>query len=275
VFGNWLNGENAMNTQKKAIYYLGLFVFIFLVGVGMRWIISSLTTPKSPMDIPVVKAEIPSPTPLPTDPVKVQPTLQPAVLDAGADLKRGTFFSADINQQLGKPIQEQEANQVKVSVSNIVRQDTRAFVKVCMQRLDMDEPLDFGTVSLEYPDGRAENFFVNMETDPVEKSRCLVLEFVGVPVDASSGNWKLTMEWVGFVAPDEGTECTAYQRRAQQNDQVQKNGIKFSCNSMSGSAEIKIVSKSTHLSDQQAMDILNQAVSGVIQGPWVFEIPVK
>ena len=208
----------------------------------------------------------------------VQSTLTPEAtrsaqsepINAGDDLKRGTFFSEDINNQLGNPTQEQTINDVQVSISNIVRKDTRAFVKVCMQLTDSNEPLDFGTTYLDYPGGKAENFFVQTNIASLGNARCIVLEFVGIPQDTSSKDWKFTMEWTGYLAPDEGTECSAYLRRAQSNKLVQQNGIKFSCKTTSGQTEIHIDAKPNEMSDDQANTIINQAFSGVINGPWIF-----
>ena len=256
--------------------YSLIIVALFLAGMGTKLAVTTLTNKQNTIDEPIVKAEILMPSVEPTALIsEITKSVPPEAIDPGIDLKRGSFFSEDINQQLGIPTQEQTINNVHVIISNIVRKDTRAFVKVCMELIGSNEPLDFGTTNLGYPGGDANNFFVQTDIPNLGNARCIVLEFVGVPQGVLSEGWKLTMEWVGYLAPDEGTECDTYLRRTQSIELIKQSGIKFFCNATSGYPELQIETKPAEMSDDQANAIISQIVSGVINGPWVFATTVE
>ena len=268
-----------MKTSLKVITYTLALGAFFLAGVGIKLVQRShVTTEQRALfqEPVVVQAESLKPTAGPTDGELPDVTGQSGEpLDAVKDLKRGTFLNTASIQPFQKPDQEQAVNNTRVSISKITRKDTRAFVNMCMEIKGNQEKLDFGTVYVDYPGGRAENFFVHEAERTTPNERCLTLEFVGIPTDAPSHDWKLTMEWLGFAVPDEGTECSAYLRRAKARDLLKQQGIQFTCNSAFGQAEIRINKKPDELTEAQAAEIVNQVVTGIIQGPWVFSPVVE
>lgn len=265
-----------MKTSLRAIAYTFVIGALFLAGVGIKLAqrLPATNGQRALFQELVVQAESLKPTAGPTDSKLPNVTGQPdEPLDPGKDLKRGSFLNTASIQPFLQPDQEQVVNNARVSISTITRKDTRAFVNICMEIKGNQEKLDFGTVYVDYPGGRAESFFVHEAEGINPNERCLTLEFVGIPTDAPSQDWKLTMEWLGFAVPDEGTECSAYLRRAEARDLLKQQGIQFTCNSASGQAEIRITKKPDALTEAQAVEIVNQVVTGVIAGPWVF-IPV-
>lgn len=271
-----------MKISLKAIAYTLVVAALFLVGAGIKFT-QRLSTPtnttteqRALFQELVVQAESIEPTVAPTNSILPSETAQPGdPVDPGKDLKRGSLLNTASIQPFIKPDQEQVVNDARVSISTITREDTRAFVNLCMELAGNQEKLDFGTLYIDYPGGRTDSFFVHEAEGINTNERCLTLEFVGIPTDTPSQNWKLTMEWLGFAVPDEGTECSAYLRRAAARDLFKQQGIQFTCDSVSGQPEIRITKKPDALMEAQAAEIINRTVNGIITGPWVFNPVLK
>lgn len=271
-----------MKPSLKTIAYTLTVGVLFLAGIGIKLAqrlpatTHATTEQQALFQELVVQAEGLQSTVEPIDGRLLTETAQPGEpLNPGNDLKRGSFLNTASIQPFVKPDQEQVVNNARVSISTITRKDTRAFVNLCMEIEGNQEKLDFGTVYVDYPGGRTDSFFVHEAEGSNPNERCLTLEFAGIPPDVPSRDWKLTMEWLGFAVPDEGTECSAYLRRAAARDLLKQQGIQFTCNPVSGQPEIRITNKPDALTEAQAVEIVNQAVTGVISGPWVFNPVVK
>jgi len=266
--------------NNKILPLILLCIILLLVGIGTKLFIQYGPNEKSAIEQPAIKAQVVTSTPIPTNTPELTPlpiiavkTTVPTEYSAEAldlDIKRGSFITDDIKQQLVPMVLKRMINHVQVRISKVIRKDMRAFVEICMKSDINPEPLDFGETYLEYPGGKAINNIVHTDIVQIDQARCLVMEFVSIPPSVPSNNWKLTMEKVAFVVPDEGTGCQVYTRRALSSDLLKQNGISFTCNEGSGTQEIKIKSKSNTLTQDQANEMVNRVISGIKDGPWVF-----
>ena len=205
-----------------------------------------------------------------TQPTAVEP------IEPGIDLKRGSFLTGEIAAQLDGIVAEETVGSVWVGASQIVQGDTRAFVKICMALEGSEERLMFGgPIWLDFPGGSTDAFFVHNDLPDEDGAACQVLEFVGVsPADSQEG-WRFNMESVMFALPDEGTECSVYQKRAEADQALQEAGITVACNKGEGMTNLEIVSKPAGLDEMETQEMLESAIYGRNKGPWVFDLPME
>lgn len=111
-----------------------------------------------------------------------------------------------------------------------------------------------------------------IDDDP-QVGRCFVFEFWGIP-KLDSKTFKFTMEWVGYLAPDEGKACH-YQQRANLDSRLSDAGIEIACIEKSGVPQLEIVKNLQNLNQNIAKELIDQVISGVIPGPWIFNLQKK
>jgi carboxypeptidase C (cathepsin A) len=272
--------------MKKNIFTIVLLIGLLIVaGFGTRQVVQYFSGQNNSMEESVVKADTALPTAIPatasentkdtkdeteqeSTPVVKEYTAQELELDG----KRGSFLTDSIRKQVAVLTQKEVVNQVEVGISDVIRYDTRAFVKMCIKQEFSDEPMNFGMYDITYPGGSASNAFVHLDVDPIDHARCVILEIESIQPSISSDDWTLIMELVGFVAPDEGTECDTFKRRAQGSDILKQNEIAFSCDHGNGQTGVTVTSKADNLSEQQADEILHDVLYGITWGPWVFQL---
>jgi hypothetical protein len=208
-----------------------------------------------------------------TMPELPEPTTEP--IEPGLDLKRGSFLTVEIVQQLEGFAAEETIGGVWVGASSIVHGDTRAFVRVCMALEGSMERLMFGGPTwLDYPGGKVDAFFVHNDVPDEGDAACEVLEFVGVSPEGE-GDWRFTMETVMFTIPDEGTECEVYQERAAADKALQAAGITAVCEHGEGMTTLGVASKPAGMSEAEAQKMVEDAVHGRHLGPWLFDLPME
>ena len=272
--------------MKKNIFTVVLLIgLLFVAGLGTKQGIQYFSGQNNSMEESVVKADAALPTLMPapaseiTDDLVDEPEQEssPVVKEYTAqelelDGKRGTFLTENIRKQVAELTQKEVINQVEVAISDVIRYDTRAFVKMCIKQETSDEPMEFGIFDVTYAGGIATNAYVHHDVDPMDQARCLILEVLSIPPSITSENWTLTMKNVSYVAPDEGTECDTFKRRAQGSDVLKQNEIAFSCDHGNGQTGVTVTSKADNLSEQQADEILHDVLYGITWGPWVFQL---
>lgn len=162
-----------------------------------------------------------------------------------------------------------------MQTSDIIVNESRAYLKVCIASDQVDEALDFGTAILAADEQEWIDFFVHktIDDDP-QVGRCIVFEFWGIP-KLDSKTFKFTMEWVGYLAPDEGKACQVYQQRANLDSRLSDAGIEIACIEKSGVPQLEIVKNLQNLNQNIAQELIDQVISGVIPGPWIFNLQKK
>jgi hypothetical protein len=192
------------------------------------------------------------------------------------DLKRGSFLTDEILAQLAEIVSEETIGGVWVGVSSVVQGDTRAFVKVCLALAGSQERMIVGGPTwLDFPGGKSDAYFVHNDVSDDGEAACQVLEFAGAVSDSSQDGWRFNMERVMFVHPDEGTECAVYQSRAEADVRLQEAGITVACNQGEGMTNLEILSKPAGLDEADAQKMVDDAVLGRYDGPWIFELPME
>lgn len=197
-------------------------------------------------------------------------------MEPGLDLKRGSFLTAEIVAQLDEIVSEEVVGGVWVGASRIIHGDTRAFLKICMAQEGSEERLMFGgPIWLDFPGGSTETFFVHNDVPDEDGAACQVLEFVGTSPEESQDGWRFNMESVMFALPDEGTECSVYQKRAEADQTLQDAGITVECIKGEGMTNLEIANLPAGLSETEAQEMLDTAIVGRRYGPWYFELPME
>lgn len=268
-----------MKHISKSLRIIMILIAVFLSGVGVRLLTQSTSPGTLAEEQPVFAANNISPLLEQIATVPKEATQSPAnpdlsQLDAATDIKRGSFFSTDVTEQLSEFAAEQTIHNVWLGTSRILHSDTRAFVKVCMAQQDSSERLEFGSARIEFPSGKSENFFVHNDIPNERNASCQILEFVGVPQGESGDSWRFVMEWVGYTAPNEGEECLTYQKRADSSPVLQQAGINIFCTSTTGVTDIQVRNQPSEMSQEQVQQYINEAIFGVQSGPWSFNLPV-
>lgn len=217
--------------------------------------------------LPVESPEETSPATLPTPVEPIEP---------GMDIKRGSFLTDEIVAQLDEIVREETIGGVWVGVSSVVQGDTRAFVKVCLALASSQERMMVsGPTWLDFPGGKTDAFFAHNDISDENGVACQVLEFVGVNSDKSQDGWRFNMESVIFALPDEGTECDVYQKRAEADKDLREAGITVACIKGEGMTNLEILTKPAGLDEADAQKMVDDAVLGRHNGPWIFELPME
>ena len=270
-----------MKKTSKGVLILLACVAVFGLGFGIRVIVDQRNMPAKAVidEQPVYAIEDGEPGLPVTTAVEPAERLTSKALaatsepiEAGMDLKRGSFLTSEIMVQLNEFTAEETIGGVWVGASRIVHGDTRAFVKVCMALEGSSERLMFGGPTwLNYPGGKSNTFFVHNDVPDEGDAACEILEFVGVSSEGQ-GDWRFTMENVSYTIPDEGTECDVYQERANADQSLQEAGIAVACSHGEGGTALEIASKPADLSEAEAEEMLQTAVIGRHHGPWIFDL---
>ena len=272
--------------MKKSIFTIVLLIGLLIVaGFGTRQVVQYFSGQNNSMEESVVKVDAAMPTLISTPASEISNDLvnepeqesPPVVKEYTAqelelDGKRGSFLTENIRKQVDELTQKEVINQVEVGISDVIRYDTRAFVKMCIKNETSDEPMDFGMINITYPGGSAANAFVHLDVDSINQARCLIFEFESIQPSILSEDWTLTMTSVVFIAPDEGTECDAFKRIAKDSEVLKQNDIAFTCEHGNGQTSVTVTSKADNLSEQQADEILHDVLHGITRGPWVFQL---
>jgi hypothetical protein len=272
--------------MKKNYFTIVLLIGLLIVaGFGTKQVVQYFSGQKNSKEEAVVKADAALPTAMPatesentedvqdkteqeSTPVVKKYTAQELELDG----KRGSFLTENIRKQVAELTQKEVVNQVEVGISDVIRFDTRAFVKLCIKEEISKEPMNFGMFDITYPGGNAMNTFVHLDVEPINQARCVILEFESISPTISSDDWAFVMQYVAYVAPDEGTECEAYKRIARESEILKQNEITFTCEHGNGQTGVTVTSKADNLSEQQADEILHEVLHGITWGPWVFQL---
>ena len=272
--------------MKKNVFTIVLLIGLLIVaGFGTRQVVQYFSGQNNSMEKAVVKADAAMPTLISTPASEISNDLvnepeqesPPVVKEYTAqelelDGKRGSFLTENIRKQVAVLTQKEIVNQVEVGISDVIRYDTRAFVKLCIKEETSKEPMNFGMFDITYPGGNAMNTFVHLDVEPINQARCVILEFESISPTISSDDWAFVMQYVAYVAPDEGTECEAYKRIAKDSEILKQNDIAFTCEHGNGQTGVTITSKPDNLSEQQADEILHDVLHGITWGPWVFQL---
>jgi hypothetical protein len=273
-----------MKMIMKRIWILMACVIALGLGIGVRALITQrdVKTEAAIIEQPVYAAEseLDEVFAMDTEPTAEFMTEVIGVvtdpIEPGMDLKRGSFLTDEIVVQLDKIVAEKTVGSVWVGASQIVQGDTRAFVKICMALEGSEERLMFGgPIWLDFPGGTTDAFFVHNDLPDEAGAACQVLEFVGVSPDSSQEGWRFNMESVMFVLPDEGTECSVYQKRAEADQALRKAGITVACNEGEGMTNLEITDRPEGLSEAEAQEMVDSALVGHRPGPWYFELPME
>jgi hypothetical protein len=272
--------------MKKNIFTIVLLIGLLIVaGLGTRQVVQYFSGQNNSMEESVVKADAALPTAIPatasenakdvkdeteqeSTPVVKEYTAQELELDG----KRGSFLTDSIRKQVAVLTQKEVVNQVEVGISDVIRYDTRAFVKLCIKKEISTGPMYHGMFTITYPGGSVSNAIVHLDVDPIDQARCTIVEIISIQPSISSEDWALNMEYVGYVAPDEGTECDTFNEIAKESEVLKQNEITFTCEHGNGQTGVTVTSKADNLSEQQADKILYEVLYGVTRGPWVFQL---
>jgi len=248
-------------------------LIFFVVGFGINWVSQEIvygSQENSSVVIPIEKSTVTREFILP----KTETMTPNEVLDEVADFKRGALLTKEIRDQL-ELSHSQIKNKITLQTSDIILEDSRAYVKVCMSSLSGSDPLDFGTGILRVGTNEWINFFVHkfFNNDP-EIGRCLILEYFGIP-NIEDETMNFSMAWVGYVVPDEGKACEAYDRRSKNDQRVSASGVEISCDDINGTIDLQIIKNERNLSEDDINKLVMDVIAGVQFGPWEFELNIK
>lgn len=266
----------------KKIYTLLTFLMagaiLFLLGFAFNW--ANQRSAQASIDLSGIgitqtsRQPVLSPTSLLPTKGAILETLESPRLDALTDFRRGPLLNDEIRQSL-IITQSQVVKDVLLQVSDVVLYDSRAYIKTCISSPDAVDPMDFGSSTLTSSEGIWINFYINGHPALIspEQGRCLILEYWDIPpIYATS--MQFTMDIVGYVVPDEGRFCEAYQRRSLRDQRVVEAGIEFSCDEVNGAFSMEITRNDQNIPENIVYGMVQDVVVRAVPGPWSFDLPV-
>lgn len=172
--------------------------------------------------------------------------------------------------------QEQKTNGIKFTVSNFFVENDHVFADVCYD-MPGKSVWDINAATLQYGQTATGDFAVNetsitMETDVKKGYRCLRLDFYNITPNADLSSLTLTIGNIGQIAPMEGFECQEYTARIHSNLKANAAGIKVACEQFPYGVQVRLVEKTSTLSEEEANTIISEAMFNQVNGPWVFTV---
>jgi hypothetical protein len=183
-------------------------------------------------------------------------------------------FDDEIRTQFEMRPDAQLVNGVEFTASNFVLRHSQLYANVCYQQPGMGV-WDVNAATLDYRTGRTSNLaahetYLYLASEAGQMGRrCLALEFE-IPSEADLAHLTLTVHKIGMVAPAEGRECAVYTARLEQALAVRQMGITAECLQQPGGVQMRIVTRPESVSEAEAEALVGKAISGEIEGPWVF-----
>lgn len=186
----------------------------------------------------------------------------------------GDQFDAAIRTQFEMRPDAQTANGVEFTASNFVVRHSQLYANVCYQQPGMGV-WDVHAATLDYRTGSTSNLAVHetylyLASEAGQMGRrCLALEFE-LPSQADLARLTLTVHKIRMVAPAEGRECAVYSARLEQALSVREAGITAECMQQPGGVQMRVVTRPESISQAEAEALIGRAISGEVEGPWVF-----
>lgn len=197
-----------------------------------------------------------------TGPVEKKPTPTPSVF------QESQYLPAS---------QTQQAQGITFTASNFHAEKNHVFVDVCYD-LPGKDVWDVNAATLYYGENETGNFAVHetsidvAKDKPQKRFRCLRLDFYDVKADADLSNLTLVIGNIGQIAPAEGHECEEYLVRINENQKIAEAGIEVICDQSPGGTQIKLVSSGNKLSEEEANQIIVDAMFNQVNGDWTFVV---
>lgn len=173
--------------------------------------------------------------------------------------------------------QTQQAQGITFTASNFHAEKNHVFVDVCYD-LPGKDVWDVNAATLYYGENETGNFAVHETSIDVAKDkpqkgfRCLRLDFYDIKADADLSNLTLVIGNIGQIAPAEGHECEEYLVRINENMKITEAGIEVVCDQSPSGTQIKFVSSRNHLSEEDANQIILEAMFNQVNGNWTFMV---
>lgn len=214
-----------------------------------------------------------------TSPVSSIPTVSTAspVLSTSTPQQTPTTQAPVLTQPPAAPFIEESktVNGLEIHLSNIRRSENKLYVDICFPVLDKED-WSLRQLSLQY-DGNDMRDWGGLVIDPIIPAadgkpgrRCDMVYFF-LPDTVNLADFTISVISIN-APPREGQTC---QRSNAVQPKLDARGIKVVCQEGEGFAGYKILSKPVDMSQNEATQLVLEAVDFTITGPWEFHIHLK